>query len=338
MELTELTNRFNNTSILDNLSSVKDHVKEYFLLGDTENGLTELKLDIIGEETLSADCDVTDHYVESNVARQDHIALKPKVYTIQGEVGELVWYQKDQSSQFLGQVSQRLEGVISFLPVSSRGFTQFKNKAMKALQWVDTASNALSKVSNLSSKIFGDNNEFSRSVTNQEQAYQYLVYFRDNRQLLTIKTPWGVLKNYVIMNLQFTQPKESRDKSYVSLTLKEFRPTRLGIVEFDMNKYQGNAAFENQPKVDNGKTDGEDNSLPTLVEEKPIKKYITHVETENGMSYKMEWEPVSDDLNIFSPNGVEIVENDPRYYEILAEAHTKVYNNIETGAWKQNEY
>lgn len=261
MELTELTNKYNNTSIIDSLKSVKDHAKEYFLMGNTENGLTELKLDIIGEETLSADCDVTDHYIESNAARQDHIALKPKVYTIQGEVGELVWYQKDPSSQFLGQVSQRLEGIVSFLPVSSKGFNQFKNKAMKALQWVDTASNALSKVSNLASKVFGKNDQFSRTMSNQEQAYQYLVSFRDNRELLTIKTPWGVLKNYVIMNMQFTQPKESKDKSYISISLKEFRPTKISVVEFDMNKYQGNAAFENQPKVDNGKTYGENKSV-----------------------------------------------------------------------------
>lgn len=270
MELTEITNRFNGSSITEKFGAVKDHIKEYFLMGDTEDGLVDLKLDIVGEETLSADCDVTDHYVESNIAYQDQISLKPKIYTISGEIGELVWYQKDSASQMLGQVAQRLEGVISFLPISSRSFTQFKTKAMKALQWVDTASNALSKVSNLFSDSFTDSegNDKSRSVSNQEQAYEYLVMFRDYRQLLTVKTPWGILQNYVITNMQFTQPKETKDKSYISITLKEFRETSLGDpVKFDMNKYQGNAAFENQPKIDNGKTSGEDASLPTVTKE-----------------------------------------------------------------------
>lgn len=274
MAIGDLVNRFskNDDALgLNQLRAVKDHIAEYFLMGNTEDGLVDLKLDIIGDETLTADCDVTDHYVESNTAYQDQISLKPKIYTINGEVGELVWYQKDKSSQIVGQVAQRLEGVISFLPVSSRSFTQFKKKAMKAAQWVDTASNAVSKLSNLMSlDILNEKGEKTgtRSVTNQEQAYQYLVSFRDTRSILTIKTPWGILKDYVITNLSFNQTKETRDKTSISITFKEFRTVSLGEwVPFDTKKYQGNALFENQPEIDNGTTDGSDASLPTTTKE-----------------------------------------------------------------------
>lgn len=264
MALTELTNRFDNSSIQENIKSLKDHINEYFLLGETENGIINLKLDIVGDETLTADCDVTDHYTEENKSYQDQISIKPKIYTVNGEVGELVWYQKDSSSQVLGQVAQRLEGVVSFLPISSKSFSQFKNNAMKAMQWVDTASNALSKVSNLMSTAFNlGNGKNTRSVTNQEQAYEYLVSFRDNRTLLKIKTPWGILENYVITNLKFNQPKETKDKSYISISFKEIRLVTVNTVKFDASKYQGNALYENQPKTDNGTTSGEDVSLPT---------------------------------------------------------------------------
>lgn len=252
---TDLTNRFSHGGIGGKqLQALKDHVKEYFIVGQGTQGLVNLRLDIVGDETLSADSDITDHYVESNIAYQDQISLKPKIYTIQGEVGELVWYQKDSASQVFGQVAQRLEGVVSFLPIRSKSFNQMKTKAMKALQWVDTASNAVSKISNLMSDSFG-------SVTHQQQAYQELVAIRDGRKPVNIQTPWGILKDYAITSLKLTQPKETKDKSIISITFKEFRTTSVGKVEFDASKYQGNAVYENQPEVDNGKTSGEDKSI-----------------------------------------------------------------------------
>ena len=251
---TNLTNRFNNSFVsMDSLEETKNHIKRFFIIGGESKGVVDLKLDIVGEETLSADCDVTDHYVESNIAYQDQISLKPKIYTINGEVGELVWYQKDIFSQALGQVAQRLEGVISFLPIRSRSFNQMKTKVMKVAQWVDTLSNAASKISNLSTL-----------GSNQQQAYMRLVEFRDARTPIIIQSPWGILKDYVITNLSFTQPQNTKDKSLISITFKEFRTTSIGeLVDFDPQKYQGNAAFENQPKVDNGKTAGTDISLET---------------------------------------------------------------------------
>lgn len=247
---------------------IKSHVAEYFLIGTNQKGdgkypLGRLKMDIIGEETLTADCDVTDHYVESNTAFQDQISLKPKIFTIQGEVGELVWYQKDQDEQGLGQVAQRLEGVISFLPIRSKSFNQMKAKAMKALQWVDTASNALSKLNTLTDGL---------SEGKQQSAFVHLCQYRDERQILTIKTPWGFLSGYVITNLKFTQPRDTKDKTYISITFKEFRATSVSTVPFDSAKYQANAAFENQPKVNNGKTSGVQESI---AEDKPKENPVT---------------------------------------------------------------
>lgn len=267
MALKELKNSIDGTSLsVDNFKAIwKKHIQEYWINSADKNAV-DLKLDIIGDETLRADNDVTDHYVESNEAYQDQITRRPKVYTINGEVGELVWYQREPTAQKLGQVAQKLEGVISFLPVRSKGFNQMKKTIMKASQWVDTASNAVQKLSSL----VGLSGMVSAPATRQEQAYQYLLLYRDIRKPLTIKTPWGYLINYVITNLEFRQPKETKDKTYISITFKEFRTTSIQVVEFDEDKYQGNAALENQPKVDQGKTAGEDVSLPK--EDMPIEE------------------------------------------------------------------
>lgn len=242
----------------DTLSTLKDHLNRFLFIDGAGKGIVDLKLDIIGDETITADSDVTDHYVESNIAYQDQISLKPKIFTINGEVGELVWYQKDPYSQAFGQVAQRLEGVISFLPVRIRGFNQLKTKVMKAAQWVDTISNAASKIANLST-----------SGNNQQQAFMRLVEFRDLRTPIRVQSPWGILDSYVITNLKFTQPKETKDKTLISITLKEFRTTSISTVKYDADKYQRNAALENQPKVDNGKTSGTDASLNKTIETTP---------------------------------------------------------------------
>lgn len=252
--LDELKNNITRNIIsADNFSTIiKDHIGKYWINSPDKDGV-DLKLDIIGDETLTADCDVTDHYVESNTAYQDQITLKPQVYTISGEVGELVWYQKNPISQTIGQVAQKLEGVISFLPIRSKGFNQMKKTVMKASQWVDTASNALTKLSSLVG--------LGGAMTRQAQAYQWLVVYRNMRMPLTIRTPWGILKDYVVTNLEFKQPKETKDKSYITITFKEFRLTSIHTVPFDIDKYQGNAAFENQPLSPQGKTAGENDSI-----------------------------------------------------------------------------
>lgn len=342
MAIGDLVNRFskNDDALgLNQLRAVKDHIAEYFLMGNTEDGLVDLKLDIIGDETLTADCDVTDHYVESNTAYQDQISLKPKIYTINGEVGELVWYQKDKSSQIVGQVAQRLEGVISFLPVSSRSFTQFKKKAMKAAQWVDTASNAVSKLSNLMSlDILNEKGEKTgtRSVTNQEQAYQYLVSFRDTRSILTIKTPWGILKDYVITNLSFNQTKETRDKTSISITFKEFRTVSLGEwVPFDTKKYQGNAVYENQPVVDDGKTAGTDvGTAEQEIDEEGNMFYRDTVKFEEK-EYEYKYYPEDGFADVYNKDGTQIDFGSAEYDNALNAMKNKIGYNIQEGIFKE---
>ena len=314
----------------DLLSNVKSHIQSYFIVPSASKGTLEyttaqLKLDIIGEETLTADSDVTDHYVESNIAYQDQISLKPKVYTLQGEVGELVWYQKDVAQQVVGQVAQKLEGVISFLPIRSKSFNQMKHKAMKALQWVDTASNVISKLDTLSN--FGNN---------QIQAYSRLCDYRDSRQPLNIQTPWGLLEGYVIKNLKFTQPKETKDKTLISISFKEFRTTSVKTVPFDASKYQANASFENQPKVDNGKTSGKDSSLPTYTSDELEKSM-------NRLQQKLEKGDtvyLSDDkLNAYvvDKNGNASFYNNYNddWYRLRGEAAQNAQNNIEETIWNE---
>lgn len=308
--------------------SIKEHISEYVITGSLGKEVTDLKLDIVGEETLSFDSDVTDHYVESNIAYQDQISLKPKIYTINGEVGELVWYQKDVSNQLFGQVAQRLEGVISFLPIRSKSFNQAKKAVMKAAQWVDTIDNAVTKLKNL-----------VPSKTNQQKAYEMLLQLRDARKPINIKTPWGVLENYVITECKITQPKETKDKSQITISFKEFRTVSLNkTVPFDRSKYYGNAAFENQPMENNGKTSGTDESISTeIIETNPItneevEAYVSPIEYE-GDWYQMKYYPQEGTMKFYDVAG-NALSDDATKEELLSAGLNKINEKIAAGSWQ----
>lgn len=303
-----MADRFN--SSINSLDAVKRHLKQYWITEPTTG--IDLKLDIIGDENLTAESDVTDHYVENNTAYQDQISVKPKIYTINGEVGELVWYQKDTASQRVGQVAQRLEGVVSFLPIRSRSFQQMKKKVMQAAQWVDTASNIWDRFDSLTPEM-----------TKQQQAYNHLISWMNIRLPLVVDSPWGVLQNYVITSLNITQPKETKDKSLISITFKEFRTTSVSTTKFDAEKYQGNAMEENQPKVDSGKTDGTDAS--------PSKKGVDgnpvcNVELEDGKILDVRYDYESKDIFILDPKEMKTLDPLSLDYE---EAIGKVYQQCE---------
>lgn len=308
--------------------SIKEHISEYVITGSLGKGVTDLKLDIVGEETLSFDSDVTDHYVESNIAYQDQISLKPKIYTINGEVGELVWYQKDVSNQLFGQVAQRLEGVISFLPIRSKSFNQAKKAVMKAAQWVDTIDNAVTKLKNL-----------VPSKTNQQKSYEMLLQLRDARKPINIKTPWGVLENYVITECKITQPKETKDKSQITISFKEFRTVSLNkTVPFDRSKYYGNAAFENQPMENNGKTSGTDESISTeIIETNPItneeiEAYVSPIEYE-GDWYQMKYYPQEGTMKFYDDAGNALSDYATKE-ELLSAGLNKINEKIAAGSWQ----
>lgn len=304
---------------INSFEAVKQHLKQYWITNPVDG--VDLKLDIVGEETLTAENDVTDHYVESNIAYQDQITIKPKIYTVQGEVGELVWYQKDTISQKVGQVAQRLEGVISFLPTRSRGFQQMKKKVMKAAQWIDTASNILDRFDTL-----------TPDMTNQQQAYNWLLFWRNIRAPLLIKSPWGVLENYVVTSLRMTQPRETKDKSLISITFKEFRTTSVTTVEYDEEKYQGYGKQENEPKVDNGKTDGSDVSIAETDDKGNEFCYI-EVNGEDDY-FEAFYDKVKGRVQVFNDiTGQEVLPDTELYHKAIDVARAQCTKQIEQEGW-----
>lgn len=63
--------------------------------------------DIIDDESCSVEASITDNYVESNYALQDHVAVKPRIYRLKGYIGESVYRGIDIGwGELIGEINE----------------------------------------------------------------------------------------------------------------------------------------------------------------------------------------------------------------------------------------
>lgn len=219
-----------------------------WLIEPRDEDIKDLHLHIYGNETMTLTADVTDNYVENNVAYQEHIALKPKVFTVSGEVGELTWFRNDEANSVTGSVAQKLTPIVSFFPPISKSASSIQDKAMKIMGVVDSLDNFANRVWD-----FLSNDDVN---TEQKKVYKYLMTLWQRRVPIDIKTPYGKISNYVIQSVEFTQPDRTVDKSQVKISFKEFKTVIEKRVRVDKKKLQGRKSAQQAAKQNKGTTSG----------------------------------------------------------------------------------
>ena len=243
-----INNFSKDTLSLNNFVEKVGNYFEDYIIEPRDSSLTPLKLQIIGNETLSMSSDITDNYVENNVALQDHISIKPMIYTIEGEVGELVWYSQNGSNDILGKLANKLEPVVSFAQTLSQNAAKAQRTALKVLGVIDSVDNYATRLWN-----FFDKDE---TDTEQKKIFKYLLALWQERKPLNIKTPWTNLSNFVIQNIEISQPDRTVEKSRIKISFKEFKTVKQKKTSFDVNKYLGRASAQNAALTNKGTTTG----------------------------------------------------------------------------------
>lgn len=225
-------------------------LKEFFLEPD-DKSLSPLKLDIVGSETLTLSSDVTDYYTETNTFYNDQISIKPRVYTLEGEVGELVWYKKDEDNSVTGAIVGKLTPIVSFMPSVSKKTLPVVDKLLKVGGWVDSVDNIVNRLVS----------KFNDADTNfQQKEYRYLASLWKARIPISIQSPWQKLENFVITNIEFSQPRNTRDKTLIKITFKEFKLTKFKTSSVSTNMLYGRLQEQKAKIADIGRTAGE--SIP----------------------------------------------------------------------------
>lgn len=186
-----------------------------------------------GEQSVSLQSDITDHYVEDNTAVQDQIALRPERVTTAGFIGELNNVPPNPTLAALQSIASKLIFIDAYTPDLSTTALDAYNAAVFAYE---TAAKALSAAASIVSTINGISNQGGESVIgaaglvleeanqNQQQTYFQLFYnYWRTRTLFLVQTPWAVFQNMAIENLRAIQDPNTQLVSTFEVTFKMIR-------------------------------------------------------------------------------------------------------------------
>lgn len=201
--------------------------------------------DIKKEYKLNLNSDITDHYVEDNVAIQDHIGLKPVILEVLGSIGEVtlkdkVGEQSDLDNYLKNQKDQNIFNSVDSYLGRMGSLTSFTpNIINQSLDVYNTAKfgySTVSKVINLdkrdstSSRRFAYNSEYDEDVIAQTKQFEWVNWFKIqwwNRASFTIVTPYGVLTDMYILDLSASQPENTRYVTNLSIKFKQIRKAHV---------------------------------------------------------------------------------------------------------------
>jgi hypothetical protein len=253
-------------SALSGLGSLKEAFGKYIVTPATNFGLGGFVFDIEGETRVDLTADITDHYTESNVSVQDHIAIRPKRIRLDTYVGELVHYNDGGQPTSTQKVVRKLTVVNSYLPVLSAAASQARTLFSGGF----TEAN-FSNFVNPAANLYGFLKNALPPVTKQERAYQYFKALMESKTLVSCQTPFEFCTNMAVEAVLATQRDESRFVSNFTVVLKEIRivstqTISLGAIGNIINR----AGIQDSPAVDGGKIQGStpSDTLPVILKNK----------------------------------------------------------------------
>lgn len=195
-----------------------------------------------GENTVTLESEVTDHFVENNTTIQDHVGLKPEIIKVTGYIGELNNVPPPGLAA-LKSAADRLALLSPFTPELS----------ISALQAYETAALSYATSEVLKNAAVNTFNTFAGSppVQNkQQEAFSKFYAWFMGRQLFKVQTPWAVFENMIILSIRSTQEEDTRVISSFDVTFKKLRFASTFITK--PKKVAGRRGSQRTILADNG--------------------------------------------------------------------------------------
>ncbi len=207
-----------------------------------------------GEQTVTIESDITDHYIEDNTALQDQVALKPEIVTTHGFIGELNNVPPAGLS-LLKAAADRLTVIGAYAPQITETALIAYNTAFFVYQTAANVANsavaAWSSVGNLISgssgqSIVGSDGLTVGSTQNRQQtAFQQFYGYWRTRTLFTVQTPWAVFQNMAIQRLRAIQDAETNAITDFEVSFKMIRIAQTVTTGgFGLSALDGRAASQ----------------------------------------------------------------------------------------------
>jgi hypothetical protein len=210
--------------------------------------------DYEGDDSVDQANEITDHWVESNDAVQDHIGVRPFQITLKGVVSDLVFSKASQG--FILSALQTVETSIAQIDAYLGSYTPGATQAL--LNAITQAQNVAIQIEQAAARAAQIANFFSATpqLTRQQSAFIQLSALRLARTLFTVQTPFQVFYNMAIENIHASQPSWTDTQSDITVTMKQLQFTSTLSAASFTAQYGGNAAYGYQPQTSNGATSG----------------------------------------------------------------------------------
>ena len=140
-----------------------------------------LLFDYIQDESSTVEAEITDNWVESNWAYQDHIAIKPRIYRVRGCVGEVLYeniykaLNKFDAFKEDHPVFQKTMNVLGGVGALSGTISNYTQAALNVVKQIESSYDRYKR-------IF-DNFTKANQIRGKRQAvlYEMLVYMMQQR-------------------------------------------------------------------------------------------------------------------------------------------------------------
>lgn len=228
---------------------------------------------IVDREQVEMECDVSDHYLDTNRPVQDHIAWKPVKVTLQGKIGE---YFNDISENIGYSVAyyQVMGNVNAYLPKNIQ--FDMVRKVKSELSRLTVGNDVVNRITNtITSNAYGIllgmlkqlnfdlitpfEEQVKLEKAKQTEAFLKLQGLWKAGLPITLKTSWRTYEDMIITSVKPMRDNNA-DVTEFTVTLKQLQLTQ----SLTMSKKTAKERTANQKseEVDNGKTSGISVEMP----------------------------------------------------------------------------
>lgn len=167
--------------------------------------------------SLSLTSQITTHYTENNYHINDHWALEPVKFTLTGFIGEVIYRP---SKNWSNKAEKVFIDYLKPLSIISPTFDNYTQSAINITNAVEESYRRYENIAKKALRTIG----ISESVksTNQEFVISQLETLRENRQLVTVYTPYGAYTDMAIVAINANQ-ENSKYQSSLEVQLQQWR-------------------------------------------------------------------------------------------------------------------
>lgn len=201
----------------------------------------------IDDETSVLEAAITDNYVETNYAQQDHIAIKPRIYRLRGCVGEVVYKGSSEWNDWISNEASNhpvLQKTLDFLQPILAVSGVVNSAVQSARRVIDQLESSYNKYKKMVQNLFTTR---QNQLTGQMQE----TVVADLNRILELRVPVNLKglkfektldkgnnykRTYYLQSVSAHQGSNNFI-SDIEVTIKEFRIATTEVVALDPQQY-----------------------------------------------------------------------------------------------------